>query len=652
MELQVSGKLKTASTEQRSFKGFRIEASFDRKSALPPSRPSASKSATGRAFVLDDATAPPIETSSKSVPYQTAAATEKSEASIPSRVSARSDDAGNFTLVFPDQYEIVSDTVKFTVSLPAGRIIREMEVMMADLGEAITIEVEAFENKLDPKVNTPQAVAVDVLFQTDAALRQTITKNLRALRGESELIAARVEKAWKFNPSQLPADELERRHHVARGTDPYKVLEAVVMRGVDALNSTKMKRTLTLRNSAELKKLIKYNDEPADSLQGVVELGPLIEFIQRRGVGPIEVAELTSTSYRAEAEADDMLDAVGNSNRGPVAKDVAALEGSSSGTGGADELVKSTVNIQMQSATAPESQLVYGKIPNNADEDKVQSKFLESFQLKPLGPTDVTSYHDFHTLQIAFEHVWTEIFDGQLATLGRDLYSEYVKLKDFSGSTQPDLQVGTLADLKLLIEEIKKLSQFVQEDIPSSLRPEGGGQTNNDRVSVKPEDVARFGGAVATGGVSLFIEWAFNELIKLGNKPEIIAWNSFPISLKAGSGNIIELLAPEKIADYQGLVEIVLETDANSYKKRIMFQQWDSDAQRPIYNAEIHNSWPDRRTKDSLVLNASQLASGTLKFVSEDEFVNELLLGRYVLGDLTEVLKDSTKVTFRWKGQR
>ena len=48
--------------------------------------------------------------------------------------------------------------------------------------------------------------------------------------------------------------------------------------------------------------------------------------------------------------------------------------------------------------------------------------------------TDVPSYHDFHTLQIAFQHVWTEIFDGQLTSLGRDLYGEYVKLKDFSAS--------------------------------------------------------------------------------------------------------------------------------------------------------------------------------------------------------------------------
>jgi hypothetical protein len=42
MELQVSGKLKTGTAEQPSFKGFRIEALFDRKPVPTPSPPSTS----------------------------------------------------------------------------------------------------------------------------------------------------------------------------------------------------------------------------------------------------------------------------------------------------------------------------------------------------------------------------------------------------------------------------------------------------------------------------------------------------------------------------------------------------------------------------------------------------------------------------------
>jgi hypothetical protein len=579
----------------------------------------------------------------------------------PSLTSALCDAAGNFTLVFPGLEEIASEKVYILVFSPTGSIIGEMEFVTGDLGKDFIIEVETFDagssEEVTLKVNTPESVAVDALFRTDAALRHTITENLKSLRGESEAVAARVENAWKFRPSQLSADELSRRHFVAPGEDPGEVQEKVIMSGVDALRSAKTEHALTLQNTAELKKLIKNNQESGDSLEGVVELGPLFEFIQRRGAGPLRSAELTSTRYRAEADAENILEGVENGDRDMNGKPVARGHALTSAAVETKELVINTVNMQIMSATAPESQLTYAKLPNSADEDKAQQTILQSFELRE-GPTDVTSYHDFHTLQIAFEHVWTEIFDGQLASLGRDLYSEYVKLKDFSGSSQPDLQVSTIADLKRLIEEIKKLSQFVHEDIPSSLRPEGGGQGINGWVSVKPEDVARAGVGLATGFASLFIEWAFNELIKLGNKPVIIAWKDFPLKLNEGKGNIIERL-PEQYAVYPGNVEIVLETDSNSFKKQIVFQQWDSDTQRPIYSAEIQNFGgghgselgPSGTIIDRLLLNTLQIASGTLKFVSEDELVPQLLLGRYVLGDLTEVLKDRTRVTFRWKGR-
>ena len=154
------------------------------------------------------------------------------------------------------------------------------------------------------------------------------------------------------------------------------------------------------------------------------------------------------------------------------------------------------------------------------------------------------------------------IFDGQLTSLGQDLYREYVRLKDFSGSTAADMQVGSLADLRRLIDEIKKLSQFVDEETPTNLRPAGSEPRTGGLPTPKPEDAARGGAAVATGGVSLFIEWAFNELIKAGNRPVRVTWAEFPLKLNEGRGNIIELRPPEQNALPRGTVEIVLETDA------------------------------------------------------------------------------------------
>ena len=73
----------------------------------------------------------------------------------------------------------------------------------------------------------------------------------------------------------------------------------------------------------------------------------------------------------------------------------------------------------------------YGLIPNGADSNNAQAGLLDTFELRP-GPSDVTSYHDFSTLQIAFENVWTQIFDGELEALGRKVYREYVRASGLS----------------------------------------------------------------------------------------------------------------------------------------------------------------------------------------------------------------------------
>jgi hypothetical protein len=305
----------------------------------------------------------------------------------------------------------------------------------------------------------------------------------------------------------------------------------------------------------------------------------------------------------------------------------------------------------MDPATAPETRLAYGTtIPNSSGKDKVQLELLKTFELRP-GPSDVTSYHDFHTLQIAFANVWTKLFNGEIEKLGRELYRRYVDLKDFTGSTDPELKVSTTDDLRRLIDEIKKLSQFVDNELPSTLRPEGSQAPTAGGLPIKPEDAGRVGLALATGGASLYIEWALNELVKLGNRPQKVQWTSFPLRLNPAKGNIIEMLPPEPNAVYPGQVEIVLQTDAGSFKKQVVFQQWDADTRGPIFTGSAQN-WPPPLTESRLALNTAQVATGTLKFVSEDEVINEVLLGRYVLGSLAEVLTDRTRVTFRWKGQR
>jgi hypothetical protein len=500
----------------------------------------------------------------------------------------------------------------------------------------------------DGRQPTVFSTAIDASFRSDADVRVALTENLKALRADSEAIHARVQSAFeKFNPGH-PPEGRSQRHYVAPGTNPAAALDTVISQAVEVLRSSDERRGLTLRDTPELRKLVKG---AGDAPHGVVDLDALIGFIDSKSMGSAVIAEPQFVPLTAEIEAEELLAAVENSLEGEDSETTLRRKTSALKDQEADQLVKDSVNVQMEPVTAPESQLSYGKIPNGADDDEVQKGILKTFELRP-GASDVTSYHDFQTLQIAFQHVWTRILDGQLTSLGRDLYLEYVRLKDFSGSTAPDLQVGSLGDLRRLIDEVRKLSLFVDQETPANLRPPESGPKNGGLPTPTPEDVARGAGAAATGGVSLFIEWAFNELIKAGNKPVRVGWGDFPLKLNESRGNIIELPPTEQNALPTGSVEIVLETYANSYKKKISFQQWDRDTQRAIYSADLQNFGAGRGPIDRLVLNAAQIPDGTLKFISEDEVVNELLLGRYVLGDLSQELTDRSRLTFRWQGQR
>jgi hypothetical protein len=504
------------------------------------------------------------------------------------------------------------------------------------------------ESNKDKRQPTVFSTAIDATFQADASVRGALTENLKPLRADAEAIDARLQKAFKnFTADSLIADDRGQRQYVAPGSNPAGALDEVITRRVKELRSASERRSLTLRNTPELRSLVRKGDN-GDS---VVDLRELIEYIDRKSRGSTLVTGSQHAPFTAEIEAEKLLEDAehpgekGNGH-GTALRKTSALKGRD-----VDPLVKDAVAVQMELVTAPESQLSYGKIPNSADDDKVQKEIRENFELRT-GASDVTAYHDFHTLQIAFQHVWTRIFDGQLATLGQDLYREYVRLKDFSGSTAADMPVGSLADLRRLIDEIKKLSQFVDEETPTNLRPAGSEPKTGGLPTPTPEDAARGAVAVATGGASLFIEWAFNELIKAGNRPVRVTWAEFPLKLNEGRGNIIELRPPEQNVLPPGTVEIVLETDSNSFKKKISFQQWDRDSQRPIYSADLQNFGGGHGPIDRLVLNASQVQNATLKFISEDEVVNELLLGRYVLGELGDRLTERTRLTFRWKGQR
>jgi len=71
------------------------------------------------------------------------------------------------------------------------------------------------------------------------------------------------------------------------------------------------------------------------------------------------------------------------------------------------------------------------------------------------GPADVTSYHDFHTLQIAFQDVWTSAFDGLLKSDVESFYGEVVRVREELGLSTADLEaLGDVNDLRRLLSDL------------------------------------------------------------------------------------------------------------------------------------------------------------------------------------------------------
>lgn len=622
MDFHVAGTLTTSQSEQPSFKGFVVEAAFDRSRARPGAFLE-SHGAMGGPFSV--------------------------------RISAVSDESGAFELLFPERAEIVSPAVTFRVSSPDGRLRQVLEVKTPDLGDTVTIEIPA--SVPEASVPTAEGVVVDALFKTDAALRQAITKNLTARRGESDATAARIDKAWTYRPTKLVPQADPRRHYVAPGTDPGDALQTVATNGVTVWRTANARKGLTLRDSAGLRTLIGDSANGAGSIGGSIALQKMIDYINQRSAGSSVLSTSVFTECQADLEAEAMLNAIA----GPPAIETDTdppepgdLPDPTPEAGEAKAFVKGAVAGQMASATSPETRLNYGsvpRLPNSADRDMVQSSLMDTFQLRP-GASDVTAYHDFHTLQIAFEHVWTQLFDGQIESLGRELYREYVKLKDFSGSTQPDLSVGSYDDLRRLIEEVRKLSQVVQEDLPRDLRGESTKDDGGSPVNHTMGDLGRAGLGVVTGGLSELAILILKEVNRAGQKP-VLNWSQIDskgLPLPNGFGTIIATFTNDAPA---GTVQLRLATGV-SHLKIMEYQPW-SDSKGKFLNQQNGNrashlvsnaGYSNGYTSAWITVPANAVGSGVVEFASEHS--PGLNLGRYVLAGLEEKLPGGWQVTFTW----
>jgi len=117
---------------------------------------------------------------------------------------------------------------------------------------------------------------------------------------------------------------------------------------------------------------------------------------------------------------------------------------------------------QMQHAQSPEGMVAFGVKSGARPTAEDIGEHIGSLQLQK-GPADSPSYFDFHTLQIAFEHVWKEATDQGILEDGEALYDEIVG----TGVTP------TGGGMPQLISQIHSTVRFLKAD-PMQAQPGPG----------------------------------------------------------------------------------------------------------------------------------------------------------------------------------
>ena len=313
------------------------------------------------------------------------------------------------------------------------------------------------------ETTAPEASRTDALRD---ALRERVAAD-RLLRADAKTrlkpslaFADRAEKAFSaFKLSRKTPEERAARTYLDTGDDLGRSIRDIARRGAVAIGDREVSG-LRVRMTPGLAKLVEERIGRAQATVSLIPLDALLPILLKGVEFDLEKRDIATC--RAEALADAvMADLEGPA---PAADDDQGGDGDPPPpTGKVDvgAFVAGRVSEQMASASAPESQLRFD-VPSRSTQAERETA-LESFELRH-GPSDVTSYHDFSSLQIAFDSVWTELFDDELTALGTQLYYHYAKLKDFTGGKEPPDAITSLEDLAKLMLRVESVLAVTAEE--------------------------------------------------------------------------------------------------------------------------------------------------------------------------------------------
>ncbi|CAN5236585.1 hypothetical protein BH23BAC1_BH23BAC1_36680 [soil metagenome] len=118
-------------------------------------------------------------------------------------------------------------------------------------------------------------------------------------------------------------------------------------------------------------------------------------------------------------------------------------------------------SLQFQTDTSYKSQ--------RPDEKSVQAK-VDSFALHK-GPADTTAFYDFHSLQIAFSHVWQQLFDETIVNLSEKVQHdlENTGRKGLLQSIQERLAGVKGVGVNVLTAAVDEARSHADEEVPTDI---------------------------------------------------------------------------------------------------------------------------------------------------------------------------------------
>jgi len=103
------------------------------------------------------------------------------------------------------------------------------------------------------------------------------------------------------------------------------------------------------------------------------------------------------------------------------------------------------------------------------DDKSVQDR-VDNFALQK-GPADTTAYYDFHSLQIAFEHVWQQLFDETLVNLSEKVNTELEESGKPGLMTQVNRLISGVRNPNIhdLITATENTPSFSPDEVPTEI---------------------------------------------------------------------------------------------------------------------------------------------------------------------------------------